>query len=76
MKEKFGEESAEYFIEALSFGDDVEDFKNSDFYLLNAEDIEEVANDYFPNSSAVEDVKAEVAQFWLNKINSHNINLL
>lgn len=76
MREKFGEESAEYCIEALSFGDDLESFKNSDFYLLNAENIEEVANDYFPNSSTVEDVKAEVAQFWLNKINSHNINLV
>lgn len=76
LKEKYGEDCADYCIEELSFGDDLESFKTSDFYLLNAENIEEVANDYFPNSSTVEDLKVEVARLWLEKINSHNIKLL
>jgi hypothetical protein len=69
MKKKFGKESADYCIKALSFGN-LEDFKNGDF-ILDAKDIEDTANKYFPNSSTVEDVKAEVARFWLDKINSY-----
>lgn len=76
MKEKYGADCADYCIKELSFDDDLESFKTSDFYLLNAENIEEVVNGYFPNSSTVDDVKAEVARFWLNKINSHNIKLV
>ncbi|GEP89317.1 hypothetical protein SAMN05660909_00418 [Chitinophaga terrae (ex Kim and Jung 2007)] len=75
IKEKYGDECSNYFAKALSSDEDWEDFKNSDFYLLNADSIEEVANDYFPNSSNVEDVKAEVAKFWLNKVNSHEYRL-
>jgi hypothetical protein len=76
LKEKYGEACADYFIGELSFNDDIESFKTNDFYLINAEQIEEVANDYFPNSSTVEELKADVAQFWLEKMNSHNINLV
>ena len=75
LTEKYGAECADYCIEELSFGDDLESFKTYDFYLLNAENIEEVANDYFQNSSTVEDLKAEIARLWLDKINSHNIKL-
>lgn len=75
LNEKYGAECADYCIAELSFGDDLESFKTSDFYLLNAENIEEVANDYFQNSSKVEDLKAEIARLWLNKINSQNIKL-
>ena len=75
LNEKYGAECADYCIAELSFGDDLESFKTSDFYLLNAENIEDVANEYFQNSSKVEDLKAEIAKFWLNKINSQNIKL-
>ncbi|KAA6341084.1 hypothetical protein EZS27_011093 [termite gut metagenome] len=75
MKGKYGEECADYFAKELSFDKDLENFKNSDFYLLNVEDIDEVANGYFSDLSKIEDVKAEVALFWLNKINSKHINL-
>lgn len=75
LKKNYGAECADYCIEKLSFGDDLESFKTSDFYILNAENIEEVANDYFQNSSTVEDLKAEIAKLWLDKINSTQIRL-
>ncbi|MBL0132845.1 MAG: hypothetical protein IPP79_01940 [Chitinophagaceae bacterium] len=76
IKEKFGEECADFCIAALAVNEDAENFKNSDFYLLNVESIEEVANKYFNNSKKVEDVKAEVALFWLTKINSIKFKLV
>lgn len=73
LKEKFGEESAEYFNKALCFDGNLDEFKNAENYLVHSEDIEETANDYFPNKSTVEDLKAEVSRFWLNKVNSIRI---
>jgi len=75
MKEKYGEDCADYCIEALSFDDDIESFKNFDFYSLNAEKIEVVANEYFDDLTIVENVKAAVAKYWLDKINSHDIRI-
>ena len=76
MTEKHGEECSDYFARALSHNEDWEDFKKSDFYLLNADSIEEVANEYFFDSSKVNNVKADVAKFWLDKINSREIRLV
>lgn len=76
MQEKYGEECADYFAQQLSFDEDWVSFKNSDFYGLNIESIEEVAEKYFNDSSKVDDVKSHVALFWLKKINSMKINLI
>jgi len=43
---------------------------------LGSDSIEEAANNYFKDLSTIEDVKAQVALFWLNKINSEKINLI
>jgi hypothetical protein len=75
MKEKYSEECSNYFAKALSSDKAWENFKKLDF-SFNANRIEEVANNYFSNSSQVEDVKAEVAKFWLDKINSADIKLV
>lgn len=76
IKEKFGETSANYCIKRLSFGENLKSFKESNSHILSAEDIEEVLNEHFLDSLIIEDIKAEIALFWLNKINSYNIKLL
>ena len=50
-------------------------FKKSDFYLLNSKHIEEVTTEYFSNPKQVEEVKLGLAKFWLDEINSHDIEL-
>lgn len=75
MNKMFGEKCADDLIKELCHDENWEDFKNSDFYLLNSQHIEEVASGYFSNPKQVEEVKAEVAKFWLEDINSHNIRL-
>jgi hypothetical protein len=75
MNEKFDEKCADDLIKGLSHDENWEEFKKSDFYLLNSEHIEEVATEYFSNPKQVEEVKLGVAKFWLDEINSHNIRL-
>lgn len=74
LKRKYGIECADYFAEILS-PDNLESFKTDDYYILDAKRIEDMANDYFQNPSKVEDLKIEIAQLWLNKINSREIKL-
>lgn len=76
MMEKFGEKCADSFVKRLSVDEDWEDLKNSDFYLLDIDEIEDLAVQYFNDSSKVEDLKAEVALFWLKKMNSIKIDLI
>jgi hypothetical protein len=76
IRDMFGEKCADALIERLSFDEDWEEFKSSDFYLLNSDHIEEAVFGYFLDSSKVEDVKKAVAKFWLNKINSQEIKLI
>lgn len=75
MNKKFGEKCADDLIKELSHDENWEEFKKSDFYLLNSEHIEEVATAYFSNPKQVEEVKLGVAKFWLDEINSHVIRL-
>ncbi len=76
MNDKFGEKPADDLIKELCHDENWEEFKKSDFYLLNSEHIEEVATEYFQNSKLVAEVKMEIARFWLNDINSHSIRLV
>lgn len=75
MNKMFGEKCADDLIKELCYDEKWEEFKKSDFYLLNSDQIEEVAASYFSNPKQVEEVKLGVAKFWLDKINSHNIIL-
>lgn len=73
MNDKFGKKSADDLIKELCHDGNWEKFKKSDFYLLNSEHIEEVATEYFSKPKLIEEVKMEVAKFWLDKVNSYNI---
>lgn len=76
IKNMYGELETEYFAKQLCFDDDWQDFIESDFYLLDGEDIERVASERFDDPAMVEDLKNAVALFWLNKINAEKITLI
>lgn len=76
MTKEYGEECSDYFAKSLSHNKDWQDFKKSDFYLLNADSIEEVAVEYFSDSVKVDEVKIAVAKYWLDKINSIKIRTI
>ncbi len=77
MKENFGEDCANALTKELCYDDDdLEDFRNQNFYLLGADSIEAAASNYFKDSSTVVALKTLVAKFWLEKINSQKINLI
>ena len=53
IQEHYGETCADYFAKQLSFDGNWIDFKESDYYSISAESIEEVANKYFNDLSMV-----------------------
>lgn len=75
MNDHFGQECADTLIKKWCHDDNWEDYKNLDFYLIGSDSIEEVSENYFNDSKKVNNVKALVALFWLEKINSQKINL-
>jgi len=76
MQEHYGKQHADSFFRQLFDDQHLEKSKTSNSYLLYAENIEEVAENYFKDSLKVNDVKAHIALFWLKKINSQKINLI
>jgi len=75
MNQQFGEKCADDLIKKLSDAENWKEFKKTDFYLLNSKHIEEVTTEYFSNPKQVEEVKLGLAKFWLDEINSHDIEL-
>jgi hypothetical protein len=75
MNQQFGEKCADDLIKKLSHAENWKEFKKSDFYLLNSKHIEEVTTEYFSNPKQVEEAKLGLAKFWLDEINSHDIEL-
>lgn len=71
IEKRFGAKCADDLIKDLCSDDNWEDFKNHDFYLLNSESIEQVANNYFRDQAQTDEIKILVAKHWLDKINSH-----
>jgi hypothetical protein len=75
VEERFGTKCADDMIKELSFADNWEDFKKDDFYGLDTESIEQVANGYFRDQAKTDAIKILVAKRWLDEINSHEIEL-
>lgn len=75
IEKRFGAKCADDMIKELSFDDNWEDLKTHDFYLLNSESIEQVANNYFRDQVKTDEIKILVAKHWLDEINSHEIRL-
>ncbi len=71
----YGNQCADFFLQKLSRGENWEEYKISDFFLLEAKGIERIATQYFNDISKVDDIKSQIALAWLQKINSHRISL-
>ncbi len=76
MEKNYDEDCANFFAKKLSFDDDWEELKNSHSYIIDSVSIEEIAGEYFSDSSEIENVKMNVALFWLKDVNSEVIDLI
>lgn len=75
IKNEYDENSADWFLQKLCFIGEWQDSKEYNYFGINSQNIEKAAQEYFNDSSKVNEIKCHVAKFWLTKINAKKINL-
>lgn len=78
LNENFGNVYGEMFMNKLAneYDFDLNSIKNHDFYLVDAEEILQIAKTFFDNHNSIEIFKKEISFFWYKRISTEYNDLI
>jgi len=71
----YGLDCGDYFMKQIANDDDISQYINSDFYVVDARTIVGISKEYFNIVATRQSLQTEIALLWLKKINTLTIEL-